>query len=146
MEHSNLSMLQRLCEFFFGTFDFIVCLNKGIKMKNINFIGMNYFNEYLIITSGSLTTFTIEVQTSTLQFFPMMLQIHFDIEFIQISSSIIIVILTMTSFKSFIWSWWRGSKKFCLTLSSSEYFTSAICFRESPNSTNAWAARKSVKK
>lgn len=43
--------------------------------------------------------------------------------------------LTITSLRSLVCKWWSGSKKFCLILSSNEYFTSAICLSASPNST-----------
>ena len=46
---------------------------------------------------------------------------------------------TRTSFKSLLCKWCSGSRKFCLTLSSSEYFTSANCFIDSPASTSAAA-------
>lgn len=47
--------------------------------------------------------------------------------------------LTMTSLRSLVCRWWRGSRKFCLMLSSSEYLTSAICFNASPISIRAIA-------
>lgn len=43
--------------------------------------------------------------------------------------------LTLTSFKSLLASWVIGSKKFCLTLSSRAYFTSARSLNASPAST-----------
>lgn len=49
---------------------------------------------------------------------------------------------TITSFKSLVCKWCRGSRKFCLMLSSREYFTSAICFIASPISTRAWAVNR----
>lgn len=48
---------------------------------------------------------------------------------------------TITSFRSLVCRWCSGSRKFCLMLSSNEYFTSAICFMASPISMRAWAAR-----
>lgn len=106
-----------------------------------------HFNHYqfeskwnsLQITSSTLTTLTIEIQTTSLQFLTMMLWIINFSHHKKFLFSLLSFMLTITSFKSFIWSWCKGSKKFCLTLSSSEYFTSAICFNESPNSTKAWA-------
>jgi len=46
--------------------------------------------------------------------------------------------LTLTSFRSLACSCWSGSMKFCLTESSREYFTSANCRYDSPDSHNAW--------
>lgn len=46
---------------------------------------------------------------------------------------------TRTSFKSLLCKWCSGSRKFCLTLSSREYLTSANCFIDSPASTSAAA-------
>lgn len=48
--------------------------------------------------------------------------------------------LTITSFRSLVCRWCKGSSTFCLMLSSNEYLTSAICRRDSPNSINDCAA------
>lgn len=51
---------------------------------------------------------------------------------------------TITSLRSLVCKWCKGSRKFCLMLSSNEYFTSAICLIASPISIRARA--KSIRR
>lgn len=95
------------------------------------------------------SSLAIEVQPTALQFLPMVLKStnrkersnacerrHGEAAIHNFSNN-----RTITSLRSLVCRWCSGSRKFCLMLSSSEYFTSAICFMASPISMRAWAAR-----
>lgn len=153
----------------------VLCLNKSIIRRGEE-IKWTRRPKYTFRLTSSLA---IEVQPSSLKFFPVMLKTkgYISVPFTNILSPFLSSFLpsalvsysrrvklgqrystevqkkgnfffffnnqpTITSFRSLVCKWCRGSRKFCLMLSSNEYFTSAICFIASPISMRAWAVNR----